>query len=149
MDLKRIFIVTAFLAAAGLSQVGCQTTVLAEPRDSQEFTDSDGGQYGDESVAPYPRAIEQKSDNALFYENRGMAKYRDGMFQEAVDDFTKAIRLNPNSARAYESRAWAFYALKDYDSAWADVNRCKQLGSKPDSKLVDNLTRESDHAGPK
>jgi tetratricopeptide (TPR) repeat protein len=144
MELRRIFVVTVFLAAAGLSQVGCQNSVLAAPRDSQEFTDSGGGQHHDASH--YTKAIGQRPDDALAFVNLGKEKYRNGLFQAAVDDFTKAIEINPNYARAYESRAWAYYALKDYESAWSDVNSCRQLGGKPDSKLVDNLTKADSHS---
>jgi tetratricopeptide (TPR) repeat protein len=175
MNLGRLFIVTAFLAAAGLANVGCQSNrVLADPQDAG------GGQYGDRSVEAYATAIEQKPDDAdayfgrgfayalqrqyglaindyskaielnpdyaLAYENRGTVKYRMGLFQAAVDDFSKAIELKPDYGLAYENRAWAYYSLRDYDNAWSDIKICRQRGGTPDSTLVDHLTTASGRA---
>lgn len=170
MELTRTFIVTAFVAAAGLTQVGCQNSgALANPRDGQDYdgrsvegyttaieqnpNDADAyfgrgfayslnKQYG-LAVKDYSKAIELNPDYANAYENRGTVKYRMGLFQGAVDDFTKAIELKPDNAMSYENRAWADYSLKDYDNAWRDIHMCRQRGGNPDATLVEHLSNAS------
>jgi len=54
--------------------------------------------------------------------NQGNEKSDRGDYDGAIADYTEAIRLDPNNARAYNSRGWT-YALKgDYDQAIEDAN---------------------------
>jgi tetratricopeptide (TPR) repeat protein len=45
----------------------------------------------------------------------------------AIDDFTKAIKLEPNNGLNYRERGRAYALKKDYDKAIADFNRAIQL----------------------
>ena len=49
-------------------------------------------------------------------------------YSGAVDDFTAAIRLNPNYANAYRNRAAAFRALGNAAMAAEDTDMAKALG---------------------
>ena len=44
-------------------------------------------------------------------------------FEKAVNDFTQAIRLDPNQATTYVNRSIAHIRLKDYSSAIGDCDR--------------------------
>ena len=48
--------------------------------------------------------IHSESFTAEIYYNQGVEKARIGRYQEAIEDFTRAIRFNPQYAEAYEQR---------------------------------------------
>ena len=54
-----------------------------------------------------------------------------GEFNEAITDYTKAIRLNPKFAVAYHNRGEAYKAKGDTTTAKADFDQAKELGYKP------------------
>jgi tetratricopeptide (TPR) repeat protein len=57
----------------------------------------------------------------------------------AVTHFTKAIQLQPNSARTYMGRGWAYLMMDDQAHARADFNKALQL----DPSLRPQLVREA------
>lgn len=56
---------------------------------------------------------------------------------------SKLIALEPDHAKLYISRGFLYYCKGDYDSAWADVKRCRELGGTPDTWLVRKLEEAS------
>ena len=57
---------------------------------------------------------------ASAYYNRGNAYYYKRNYDKAVEDYTEAIRLNPNYVDVYENRGSAYTAAKainDYTEA--------------------------------
>lgn len=54
-------------------------------------------------------------------------KYKKGNRRGSIRDFTKAIALNPEYGKAYDSRGRAYYFLKDYSKALADFNKAMKL----------------------
>jgi len=48
---------------------------------------------------------------AILMTSRGMERFEEGKFQEAIDQFTKAIALDPNHAEAWQRRAEAYAQL--------------------------------------
>ena len=106
----------------------------------------------------YSAAIEVDSTYAQAYYYRGllkstlrnytseMEKEEEGTFKEkyhdmytrrellkgdlgAIEDYTKAIRLNPKFVDAYYNRAMSFYNLKEYRNAIANFNEVIRLNS--------------------
>ena len=49
-------------------------------------------------------------------------------YKGAIEDFTAAIRLNPNYANAYRNRAAAFRASGNAAMAAEDADMAKELG---------------------
>src|SRR6185369_866099 len=72
------------------------------------------------SIVHYTTAISQNPKNVINYENRGTAKYCLGQFQNAMDDFSKALELAPNDTAAYIGRGKVEFAMRKYDEAFAD-----------------------------
>jgi tetratricopeptide (TPR) repeat protein len=50
-----------------------------------------------------------------------------GKFEAAIEDFTKAIKLNPNVADYYYNRGIAYGKLEQYEKALADINKAMEL----------------------
>lgn len=68
-------------------------------------------------------------DADTFY-NQGMENARRGRYKQAIEDFTQAIRLNPNHIKAYKYRGLACAKLGYENRAAADANKAAQLERK-------------------
>lgn len=61
------------------------------------------------------------------YYNLGNAKARLGQIEEAIDDYDKAIRLNPSFDAAYNNRGWEKSRLDRIDEARQDFEMALNL----------------------
>ena len=61
--------------------------------------------------------------NTADYYNEGIEKYNNQDYQEAIEDFTQAIKINSNYAEAYLKRGNARYYLGDYQGTIEDYNQ--------------------------
>jgi tetratricopeptide (TPR) repeat protein len=59
--------------------------------------------------------------------DRGILFARRGDYDNAIADFTEAIRLDPNLAAAYFNRGLAYAHKEDYDRVIADYNAALQI----------------------
>jgi tetratricopeptide (TPR) repeat protein len=64
------------------------------------------------------------------YNNRGKAYSGKGEFDIAIEDYRKAIKLDPNYALAYTNRGYAYYRLEKDDEAIEDCNKAIELDSR-------------------
>ena len=64
----------------------------------------------------------------------GREKYEQGNYQGAIDDWSKAIEINPEFAAAYNNRGYAKYNLNDYQGAIADYD--KAIENNPQDEIV-------------
>ncbi|MEJ2098954.1 MAG: tetratricopeptide repeat protein [Desulfobacterales bacterium] len=76
--------------------------------------------YWDKSIAANPK-------NAEAYNNRGLALYNLKLYQQAIADFSQALRINPQYAEAFNNRGNAYYQMDQYEKAEADFNQSLQL----------------------
>jgi len=67
------------------------------------------------------------SDLAAVYQGRGYTAAKNQQFQEAVQDFTEALKIKSNDPRIYEQRAAAEMKVYDYDKALADYSEASKL----------------------
>ncbi|HNY51144.1 MAG TPA: tetratricopeptide repeat protein [Smithella sp.] len=77
-------------------------------------------------IQKYPRKI------SAAYLNRGNDRYTQNRHQEAIDDYTVAIEINPQSLLAYQNRGLAYLLNNDLDRALRDYNRYLELMSPYD-----------------
>ncbi len=61
-----------------------------------------------------------KKKGAQEYLNRGMAKYQKGDIKGAIDDYNKALEVNPHFPEVYYNRGVCWQYEEDYDRAIAD-----------------------------
>jgi tetratricopeptide (TPR) repeat protein len=57
---------------------------------------------------------------AIAYQQRAFSYANDQRFQDALNDLSEAIKINPRDARAYEQHAAVEMRINDYDKALAD-----------------------------
>lgn len=88
-----------------------------------------GGIYPAISTQNSPILIVQNSAEDLF--NSGLAKSEAGDIPGAIADYTAAIAINPNYAKAYNKRGIIHGRyLKDYPAAKADFDRAIEINPK-------------------
>ena len=78
------------------------------------------------------------ADNEVFF-NNGKTAYIKGNYQESIRDFTEAIRLDPNYAKAYTNRGMSYNKLGDYSSAIRDCTQAIRFG---DYELLEIMVEE-------
>jgi len=69
-------------------------------------------------------------DLAIAYERRGYALAKNQQFQDAVQDYTEAIKIKSNEPRIYEERAYAEMKIYAYDKALDDYAELIKLKPK-------------------
>jgi tetratricopeptide (TPR) repeat protein/S1-C subfamily serine protease len=79
-----------------------------------------------EAAAAINKAIEL-SPRAAFYLNRGIVRNELGDKQGAIDDYTQAIKINPNYAQAYNNRGVARNELGDKQGAIDDYTQAIKI----------------------
>lgn len=82
----------------------------------------------DEAIIEYKSILQKNKNCENCYYNLGaiyLEIKKDNKI--ALENFTNAIALNPNSAQAYFARGYTYSRLKDKESAKADYNMCLKI----------------------
>ncbi|MCB2187135.1 MAG: tetratricopeptide repeat protein [Deltaproteobacteria bacterium] len=83
------------------------------------------------AIELYNRAIESgllsPGNLAVVYNNRGSALDDSGQVDQAIVDYTKAVKLDPSYAEAYYNRSFAYEKKKEFAKALADVKKAASL----------------------
>lgn len=69
----------------------------------------------------------QRLTTAYDYLLQGDYEYELGDCQKAVDNYTKAIELNPNHAEAYNNRGYTYMRMRNYEAAIKDLDKAIDL----------------------
>eukprot|EP00658_Telonema_sp_P-2_P024978 TRINITY_DN20050_c0_g1_i3.p1 TRINITY_DN20050_c0_g1~~TRINITY_DN20050_c0_g1_i3.p1 ORF type:complete len:439 (+),score=113.14 TRINITY_DN20050_c0_g1_i3:193-1509(+) len=90
------------------------------------------------AIALYTQAIAQADPSPLLYANRAAAfmKAQPPRVNEAVQDCTQALELNPDSAKALKTRGKAYAAVGKWDLAVKDLRLGQQIDYDEDSAEV-------------
>ena len=73
-----------------------------------------------------------KEERAVDALNRGFDYDVKGEHDNAIANFTEAIRLNPKDAKAYQGRGAVYHNKGEQAKAEADFAKAKELGYKPE-----------------
>ncbi len=68
-----------------------------------------------------------KEDEAQVFFERGIQNLKESRFIKAIQDFSRAIELNPTFAKAYNNRGLARYNLQDHPAAIQDFTRAVEI----------------------
>ena len=82
-----------------------------------------------DEVAEAPAPVSRGVPTAASMTERGLALFDQGRVQESIDQFTKAIALDPNYLEAWEARAGAYARLGRKDEAAEDLRRLKAISA--------------------
>jgi tetratricopeptide (TPR) repeat protein len=87
---------------------------------------------GDASLDACSRVINMHKYNtpielANAYLNRGIVYFNQNLDQKAISDFSQAIILNPNDARAFDYRGFAYEKENDYARAALDYDKVTRI----------------------
>ena len=83
------------------------------------------------AIEHYDEAIRLNPQDAMAFNNRGMAYGRLGQSKRAIQDFNEAIRLNPQYAYFYYLRGLVYGELGKAKEAERDFTKAKELGYEP------------------
>ena len=68
--------------------------------------------------------------DAAFYVNRGLAHYNKGQYDEAISDYTEALKINPRYAETYVNRGTAYYSKGQFDQAISDCTEALKINPR-------------------
>ena len=63
----------------------------------------------------------------LLFGCAGIAYGEKGLYNREIEDYTKAIQINPKNAKAYNSRGTVYYSKGLYDKAIEDYTKAIQI----------------------
>lgn len=124
--MKRLTLIFAFFAF--LAMTGCEN-----PAKSRLYTEEGSKQllrYSDFKKAEetLTRAIKYDKNNFEAYYYRGCAKVNAMKYQDAIEDFLKAVELKPDYADAYFNLGRTYYMIHDEDKACEYYKLADQYG---------------------
>ena len=70
-----------------------------------------------------------RENRAATYVNRGVLRMRQGNYSDALEDYTKALDIQPDMGAAFLNKGAALIYRKDFDLALAALNRAIDLES--------------------
>ena len=68
------------------------------------------------------------AQTSIEYNNSGSSKYKLEDYRGAIQDYNKAIELDPEFKDAYNNRGFCKYQLGDIDGACLDFSKAGELG---------------------
>jgi tetratricopeptide (TPR) repeat protein len=83
------------------------------------------------------------------YSERGAIYYALHQYEESIDDFTAAIRRQPNNGDFYSQRAVVYEAMNEIEKADADRARAQQAaaGERVDADTAGDTADDDDDDG--
>jgi cytochrome c-type biogenesis protein CcmH/NrfG len=97
----------ATVAALCIGVSGCESLApMSAPKVAER--DPDNPQTASANISSLTDVIERRPNDPVAFNQRGIAYAKNGRYQEAISDFSHAIRLDPKFAGAYTNRELAY-----------------------------------------
>jgi lipoprotein NlpI len=116
------------LALMSLGLTGCSETIGTPRTRVAEVVDTDPN-AASANLASLSDVVKRNPTPEAF-NTRGVAYARVARYQEAIADFSQAIKLDPTNIAAYADRAGAWLVQEDYEHAVADYDEIIRLDPK-------------------
>ncbi|KAJ5385178.1 Tetratricopeptide-like helical [Penicillium concentricum] len=113
------------LSAMAASNEEQRSSMDIDPQEPQS-----NGVNGTEERSPTPPPHQPNSasaDEADSFKLAGNKFFKDGNYRRAIEEYTKAIEINPNSSAYLSNRAAAYMSAKQFVNALEDVQRSNEL----------------------
>jgi tetratricopeptide (TPR) repeat protein len=133
MKRNYVFTLVAVLAVCAAQLSGAEATKDAKEANklARDGAEASKNQDFDKAVELLRKAtaLDHKyaDELAAVYQQRGYAAATNQQFQDALNDYSEAIKLKPEDARIYEQRAAVEMKLNDNDKALADYSEAIKL----------------------
>jgi tetratricopeptide (TPR) repeat protein len=125
------FITALALSAAHVSHAQGSKNAKEANKLARDGADASKNQDWDKAIELLRKAadLEHKYADELsaVYQQRGYASATNQQFQDAINDYSEAIKLKPDDARIYEQRAAVEMKSNDTDKALADYSEAIKL----------------------
>jgi len=120
-------------AAAGMSDEIVMTAAIvpAMSKDGESTIGSAGANAG------------PANNHAKSYRERGVFAYRDGDIYRALADFDLAIQHDPGFAEAYLNRSIVLYQMRQFNSAFADMDKARRILNSKRTKTALRAPRKT------
>ncbi|MEM5517380.1 tetratricopeptide repeat protein [Henriciella sp. AS95] len=131
-----IYRLGSMLAAAGLftAAASAQVFVVGGGLAKECFDEAKSGKYiyrlAEETCSQALREETMSRENrAATYVNRGVIRMREGQYDGALSDYSRAVDLKPELGAAYLNEGAAHIYRKDFAAALSPLNRAIELDS--------------------
>lgn len=112
-------------------QGGQDDSYKGAPATAQAKADevAEGGEQADPEKEAEERA-KAKAEKIQKYKDRGNRAVQAGNFEDAIDNYSTAIELDPGNHVLYSNRAAAYCSVNQFQSALKDAQKCINLSPK-------------------
>src|SRR4051812_31948303 len=130
--MKRAFFLAGILiVAVSISQPLFAQQDKEANKIAREGSEAAKDQDWDKAVEKFKKAADMDkkygANLAAALQQRATAAANDRRFQDAIDDFSEAIKANPHDAGIYERRAAVEMKISDMDKALADYDEAIKI----------------------
>lgn len=124
------------LLSVSLIETCIAAQVLADDSNYNKGTHRLQAKRYSEAIAYFNLSIGKGTKFIAAYNNRGCAYAALGYEQKAIDDFTAALKVDPNDDTSLVNRASSYARLKKYDLALKDLNHAADVYYKKGDKYL-------------
>jgi len=125
-DLPRQSITALLVAVIAFASIAPAPTV-ASPFETSECFSKDLGRRLQACSELLAQPGLSDATRASAFAMRALSLSLLGRFQDAINDYDKALAIDPNQPVALNNRAWAKYRSGQHASAWPDIRRSLEL----------------------
>ena len=127
--MKKLLLILLFLPMIGFGQgsnndYSITTTLTSSAYFDIAYNNKLDYQY---QIDNYTKCLRIDPDNAVAYNNRGIAHNALKNYKDALDDYSRTIRITPDYALVYYNRAETYSNIGNYKDAIDDYSRAIRI----------------------